>query len=162
MKKLISCMLVLLILLGTAAYAQIPALSENLFKYAKNALKCLASGDYQKVVTSLPFSDVSPSAKEWSSFAEGSFSGLTGSKPQTDYAVAYWTGKTWKVAVPLNAPVSAEIETFVLVSEDGSSFSGYGCSSWGSVQKEYQKSDYVSWNKEYNNSTSVVIEFDAE
>lgn len=162
MKKLISCMLVMLILLGSAACAQVPTLSENLFKYAKNALKCLAAGDYQKVVTSLPFSDVSPSAKEWSGFAEGSFASLSGEKPQTDYAVAYWTGNTWKVAVPLKAPVSGDVETFVLVSEDGGSFSGYGCSNWGSIQKEYQKSDYVSWDKEYNNSTSVVIEFDAE
>ena len=73
MKKLISILLIMLILLSTAAYAKVPTLSEGLFKYAKNALKALAAGDYQKVVTSLPFSDVSPSVKEWSSFAEGSF-----------------------------------------------------------------------------------------
>lgn len=162
-KKTIGCLLILIVFLSaTAAYAQAPSLSESLFKYAKSALKCLAIGDYQKVVTSLPFSGVAPSAKEWSSFVEGSFDSLSGEAPQTKYAVAYWTGKVWKVAVPLAKPDSKDIETFVLVSEDGSSFSGYGCSSWGSVSKEYQKSDYVRWNDEYNGSTSVVVEFDAD
>lgn len=161
-KKAISCMLILVVLLSATAHAQAPSLSENLFKYAKSALKSLAAGDYQKVVTSLPFSGVSPSAKEWSSFVEGSFGSLSGDAPQTKYAVAYWTGKVWKVAVPLAEPDSKDVETFVLVSEDGSSFSGYGCSSWGNVSKEYQKSDYVRWNDEYNGSTSVVVEFDAD
>lgn len=161
MKKLISLLLIAAMLCCTSALA-VPSLSEGLFKYAKGALKCLAGGDYEKVVTSLPFSDVSPSAREWSGFAEGSFSSLAGTSPQTKYAVAYWAGSVWKVAVPIDEPSSAGVETLVLISEDGSTFCGYGCSSWGSVKKEYSKSDYVVWNDEYSGSTSVVVEFDAE
>ena len=74
MKKFLCCILiVVLAAMSVAALAEVPSLSESLFKYAKGALTCLASGAYDKVVTSLPFSDVSPSADEWRSFAKGSF-----------------------------------------------------------------------------------------
>lgn len=159
MKKIISCLLIAAMLLCAAAQAEVPSLSEKLFKYAKAALTCLASGEYDKVVTGLPFSGLSPSADEWRSFAQGSFSSLSG-KPQSKYAVAYWTGRAWKIAVPVAEPASGSVETLVLVSEDGSSFSGYGCTSWSKVKGEYQNSNYVSWNEEYNASTSVLIESD--
>lgn len=159
MKKIISCFLIAAMLLCAAAQAEVPSLSEKLFKYAKAALTCLASGEYDKVVTGLPFSGLSPSADEWRSFAQGSFSSLSG-KPQSKYAVAYWTGRAWKIAVPVAEPASGSVETLVLVSEDGSSFSGYGCTSWSKVKGEYQNSNYVSWNEEYNASTSVLIESD--
>ena len=161
MKKIISCFLIAAMLLCAAAQAEIPSLSEKLFKYANGALSCLASGEYDKVVTSLPFSDISPSADEWHSFAQGSFSSLSG-KPQSKYAVAYWTGRAWKIAVPVAEPASGSVETLVLVSEDGSSFSGYGCTSWSKVKGEYQNSNYVLWNEEYNASTSVLIESDVD
>jgi len=162
MKRFLSCFLIVVLLFCmAAAQAEVPALSEKLFRYAKGALACLASGEYDKVVTNLPFSDISPSADEWRSFAQGSFSALSAS-PQTQYAVAYWTGRAWKIAVPVVAPVSGSEETLVLVSEDGSSFSGYGCTSWSKVQGEYQNSAYVTWNEEYNASTSVIIEKDAD
>ena len=159
MKKIISCFLIAAMLLCAAAQAEVPSLSEKLFKYAKGALSCLASGEYDKVVTTLPFSDISPSADEWRSFAQGSFSTLSG-KPQSKYAVAYWTGRAWKIAVPVAEPASGSVETLVLVSEDGSTLSGYGCTSWSKVKGEYQNSNYVSWNEEYNASTSVLIESD--
>lgn len=162
MKKFLSCLLIAAVLLGCAccAHAEVPALSESLFKYAKGALTCLASGEYDKVVTTLPFSDISPSADEWRSFAQGSFSSLTGSSPQTKYAVAYWTGRFWQVAVPVSEPSSGGVESLVLTSEDGRTFIGYGCSTWKKIQAGYESSSYVSWNKEYNASTSVVVEFD--
>lgn len=161
MKRFFSLILIAAVLFCTAAQAEVPSLSEKLFKYAKTALACLASGEYDKVVTNLPFSDISPSADEWRSFAQGSFSALS-SKPQSKYAVAYWTGRAWKIAVPVAEPASENIETLVLVSEDGSSFSGYGCTDWGKIKGEYQNSSYVFWNDEYNASTSVIIEIDED
>jgi len=159
MKKILCCILLAAMLLScTCAVAEVPSLSESLFKYAKKAITALADGDYEKVVTGLPFSDVSPSAEEWRNLAEGSFSALAGSSPQTKYAVAYWTGNVWKVAVPVATPSSGSIETLVLVSEDGATFTGYGCSSWKKIESESQSSSYVSWNDEYNASTSVVVE----
>ena len=159
MKRIISFFLIAVMLLCTAAQAEVPSLSEKLFKYAKAALTCLASGEYDKVVTGLPFSGLSPSADEWRSFAQGSFSSLS-AKPQSKYAVAYWTGRAWKLAVPVAEPASDGVETLVLVSEDGSTFSGYGCTNWGKIKGEYQNSNYVSWNEEYKAATSVLIESD--
>lgn len=162
MKKLIcSCLIAALLFTCTcSALAEIPSLSSSLFKYAKSALTCLADGDYQKIVSNLPFSGVSPSADEWKSLAEGAFTTLSGSDPQTQYAVAYWAGNVWKVAVPVSTPDDDNVETLLLISEDGQSFSGYGYSSWKKVSGEYRSSDYVNWNDEYNASTSVVIEND--
>ena len=162
MKKIICCTLVAILLLTAAALAEVPSLSENMFKYAKGTLSCLASGAYDKIVTSVPFSGVSPSADEWAGFAQGGFTDLTGSNPQTKYAVAYWTGSSWKIAVPVSEPSSASVETLVLISEDGQSVTGYGCSSWSQVSSEYESSNYVHWNAEYNASTSAVVEMDQE
>lgn len=162
MKKIICCTLAAILLLATTALAEVPSLSENMFKYAKGTLSCLASGAYDKIVTSVPFSGVSPSADEWAGFAQGGFTDLTGSSPQTKYAVAYWTGSSWKIAVPVSEPSSGSVETLVLISEDGQSVTGYGCSSWVQVSSEYESSSYVRWNSEYNSSTSAVVEMDQE
>lgn len=162
MKKILCCALVATLLLAAVACAEVPSLSESLFKYAKGTLSCLASGAYDKIVTSVPFSGMSPSADEWEGFARGGFSGLTGSSPQTKYAVAYWTGSIWKVAVPVSTPSSGGVETLVLLSEDGQTITGYGCSSWSQVQREYESSSYVKWNSEYNSSTSAVVEMDED
>ena len=159
MKKIISIMLTAVILLA-AASAQVSAPSEKLFAYAKGALHCLAIGDYDQLVTALPFSDMSPGADEWESFALGSFTTLSGSTPQQQYAVAYWLGDCWKVAVPVSEPADDLVETLILISEDGRSFSGYGCAPWGQIRSEYQAAEYVRWNEEYFGGTSAIIEFD--
>ena len=160
MKKKFCCILLAILLLTSVALAEVPTLSENMFKYAKGTLSCLASGAYDKIVTSVPFSGVSPSADEWAGFAEGGFTDLPGSTPQTKYAVAYWTGVSWKIAVPVSEPSSGSVETLVLISEDGQSVTGYGCSDWSQISSEYESSSYVQWNSEYNASTSAVVEMD--
>lgn len=163
MKHFISLILIAALLLCCAsALAEVPELKENMFKYAKNTLACLASGDYDRIVTSVPFSDLSPSADEWRDLAEYGFRDLSGSAPQKKYAVAYWTGRVWEIAVPVSEPSDSDVEVLVLISEDGRSFTGYACTDWGSVEDEYHDADYVQWNDEYNGSTSVVIEFDED
>jgi len=160
MKKLLVYVLIAAVLLSAAACAEVAALSERLFISAKSALSCLAVGDYDQVVTTLPFSDFSPSADEWQRFAQGSFATLTGAMPQQQYAVAYWLNGCWKLAVPVSEPAHDGVEALVLMSEDGHSFFGYGHAFWGQVRSEYQAADYVTWNQEYFGSTSAVVEFD--
>ena len=162
MKKFLCCALLAALLVAAAApaLAEVPALDPQMFTYAKAALSCLATGDYDRVVTGLPFSGLSPSADEWRSFAQGAFTDLAGSTPQSKYAVAYWTGRIWRVAVPVSEPNALSVETLVLTSEDGSSFTGYACLTWESVSTEYQSADYVSWKDEYSASTSAIVEYD--
>lgn len=154
MKKLI-CLLLIAALLAPAALADsAPKLNSNLFEYAKKALYCLASGEYEKIVTNLPFSDVSPSASEWQSFS-GNFYVL--SDPQTEYSVAYWNGVCWNVAVPVSEPTDGNVEVLVLTSCDGAAFSGYRYEIWEQIQTEYAASEHVSWNKEYAGSAPMVF-----
>ena len=105
-------------------------------------------------MTLLPFSGVAPSATEWQSFA-GNFSTL-GSGVQTEYAVAYWTGADWCLAVPVATPSSGDVEVMALISADGSTFSGYRYASWSQIQSEYQSASYVTWNEEYVDSEPVI------
>lgn len=150
----------LMIILCATACADVPPLSDRMFDCAKNAISALASGEYDRLVTSMPYADIAPSADEWQSFAQGAFSSLVGSSPQTYYAVAYRTGNFWKIAVPVSEPDHDGVEALVLLSEDGSTVSGYARSTWGSICNEYLSSDYVKWNHEYVSSTSAVIEAD--
>ena len=153
--RLIVCAaLVACLLLGTVALADAPTLSEKLFSSAKQAVGYLSSGEYERLVTLLPFSDVAPSASEWASFAEN-YADL--SNPQSDYAVALWTGSVWAVAVPIQVPDSGSVEVLALSSEDGSTFSGYRYGTWSQVEKALGDSDRVIWNKEYVPGTPTLI-----
>ena len=162
MKRLAAIAIAILLCLCTIANADVPPLSDRMFDCAKGAISALAAGQYDRLVTSMPFSDISPSADEWQSFAQGAFSSLVGSDPQTYYAVAYRIGNFWKIAVPISDPGSDGVEALVLVSEDGSTISGYARSTWGSIRSEYESSEYVKWNHEYVSSTSAIIEADVD
>lgn len=156
MKRPISMILVLLLLCTfVAAHAEVPQVSGDLFSSAKQALVYLASGEYERLVTLLPFSDVAPSATEWQSFAEGNFTTLE--NVQTEYSVAYWTGSSWKIAVPVSEPNDDIVEALVLFSDDGIAFSGYRYSDWMTIRAEYEAASYVTWNKEYVNAAPVVV-----
>lgn len=152
MKKTL-CVILVLLLIGSTAFA-VPQLSGSLFDSAKQAVRYLSSGEYERLVTLLPFSDVAPSAAEWERFAR-LFANL--SDVQTDYAVAFWTGSAWVLAVPVQVPDSASVETLALSSEDGSSFIGYGYTTWGRVENEYSSSDYVIWNSEYVAGAPTIV-----
>lgn len=154
MKKILCLLLISCLLIPAAMADSAPKLDDKLFTYAKKALACLASGEYERLVTSLPFSDVSPSADEWRNFA-GNYRTMT--EPQSEYAVAYWTGACWNICVPVQEPVDGSIEVLVLTSYDGASFSGYGYDMWEQIKSEYTASEHVSWNKEYTASEPMVF-----
>lgn len=156
MKRILCIVLALTVMsIAIPAMADVPQISNNLFSNAKQALVYLASGEYERLVTLLPFSDVSPSASEWQNFAEGNFSTLADGV-QTDYAVAYWTGSIWKLAVPVSVPNDGSVETLVLSSADGASFNGYRYADWSQVKSEYEAAPYVTWDQEYVETDPVV------
>ncbi len=153
MKKML-CVTLALLLIGAVALADVPQLSSSLFSSAKQAVGYLASGEYERLVTLLPFSDVAPSADEWKSFA-GNYSDF--SNIQSDYAVAFYSGGIWVVAVPLQVPESGSVEVLALSSEDGSTFNGYRYATWSQVEKAYSQSSHVQWNDEYVGGTPTVV-----
>ena len=152
MKKWI-CIVLAILLIGTSALAA-PQLSDSLFSSAKQAVGYLASGEYERLVTLLPFSDVAPSASEWESFA-ANYSDLTG--VQSDYAVAFYSGNTWVVAVPVQVPDSGSVEVLALSSDDGVSFSGYRYATWSQVENACKNSDHVIWDDECLGGTPTVV-----
>ena len=153
MRKII-CLALALLMIGAIALADAPQLSSGLFACAKQAVGYLASGEYERLVTLLPFSGVAPGAAEWERFA-GVYSNL--SDIQSDYAVAFWSGGVWVVAVPLQVPDSGSVEVLALSSEDGSTFNGYHYATWAQVESALQASEHVQWNEEYVVGTPMVI-----
>lgn len=156
MKRSISILLALLVILSATAFAtEIPQISAGMFPIAKQTLVSLAAAEYEKLVTLLPFSDVAPSAAEWQNFAEGNFTTLSGTV-QTDYAVAYWSCGVWMLAVPVAEPSTDTVEALILTSADGLSFSGYRYATWAEVKSEYLSAPYVTWDVEYLCGAPVV------
>lgn len=155
MKRTLCFLLVMLIFTATAFASEIPQINANLFLNAKQAIVYLASGEYERLVTLLPFSDVSPSAAEWQSFVEGNFTAMP-DIVQTQYSVGYWTGTVWKLAIPVCEPADDLAECLVLTSPDGSAFSGYGYAVWADVKNEYLFAPYVTWDVEYLGSHPVI------
>ena len=153
MKKVL-CIALALLLIGAAALAGAPKLSNSLFGCAKKAVGYLASGEYERLVTLLPFSGSSPSASEWESFADN-YSDL--SHIQSDYAVGFWNGSIWVIAVPLQVPDSGSVEVLALSSEDGSSFNGYRYATWSQVEKAYSDCKRVVWDQEYVGDKATVV-----
>ena len=153
MKKIL-CLTLALMLIGALALADAPEFSDTLFSSAKQAVKYLASGEYERLVTLLPFSDVAPSAAEWESFA-ANYSNL--SSVQSDYAVAFWKGGVWVVAVPIQEPLDGSVEALALSSEDGATFNGYRYATWSQVEAACSQSSHVLWNDEYVGGTPTVV-----
>jgi len=151
--KRVLCVVIACLLIGTSALAGAPKLSDSLFGCAKQAVGYLASGEYERLVTLLPFSDIAPSASEWERFADN-YSNLH--SIQSEYAVAFWSGSVWVVAVPLQVPDHGSVEVLALSSEDGSTFNGYRYATWSQIENAYSKSSRVQWNREYVGDSATV------
>ena len=155
MKKTLIILLAVItaVLWMTSACAE--KFSGDLFEYAKNGLNAMAAGKYEPMVSKLPFTDASPSASEWAKFAK-CYSDL--SDVQTKYAVAYWNGVCWNVAIPISEPDDGKVEVFILTSNDGKAFSGYRYTTWSQVVNEYSVSSKVYWDEEYYPDVSVATD----
>lgn len=153
MKKAL-CAVLALLWIGAAALAGAPKLSGNLFDSAKQALVCLAAGDYESLAGSLPFSGDMPDASDWKRLAK-KFADL--SLVQTDYAVAFWTGKIWVVAVPVQPPSDGSVEALAFSSEDGTSFNAFKYATWSQVEAAYCDSSRVIWDQEYVGGSATVV-----
>ena len=157
MKKIVSVLLfAALILCACAGAESVPDISDSLFSAAKEALSLLSYGECESVCDVLPFADVAPSAEEWANFA-GNFSTLDSGTVQREISVAYWQNSSWSLAVPVSEPNKDSVETLILRSDDGQTFSGYKYATWGEARSGYESSDYVVWNEEYVAGTPVVI-----
>ena len=153
MKKAFMTVMALL-LVGTIALAGAPKLSAGLFDSAKQALVSLASGDYDGLSDRLPFSGDAPDARQWQSLAE-SYADL--SRVQTDYAIGFWTGNIWVIAVPVQPPADGSVEVLAFSSEDGTTFNACRYATWKQIESAYGKSSRVIWNQEYVGGSATVV-----
>lgn len=154
-RKLLSLLCAACLLLGLTAQAQSgTTFNVRLFADAKKALPLLEAEDYEGASAVL----VAFSADELRNFVRDNIFTF-GEGVQTTVSVAYWTGSTWNLAVPLYEPIDGQVETLVLlIARDLSGFTGYGCETWDEVSTQYAECDYVIWNEEYVPNNPYIIE----
>lgn len=140
MKKKLCFMLAALTLLMSLSAFAAPELSDSLLKTARSAAGYLGSGEYERLVTLLPFSGIAPGAAEWERFARN-YDAL--SKVEPTGAVAFWKGEGWIIAVPMANDIDEDTEALILLSEDGKTFVGYRYATWEQVEKECARCDRV-------------------
>jgi hypothetical protein len=107
-------------------------LNEALFQDAKDALTMISYGEYQKALDKLNFTEP-PSAAEFEDFVCFDLDSVLTQTVQTDVAVCYHKSKKLYLALPVEEPVSRDVETLVLSSTDGEQFDGYKAARWGDV-----------------------------
>lgn len=140
MKRKLCIALAALTLMLTLTGWAAPELSPKLLKTAQSAAGYLASGEYERLVTLLPFSGIAPGAAEWERFARN-YDTLAWVEPKG--AVACWKGESWIIAVPMAREIDEDTEALMLLSEDGKTFTGYRYATWGQVEKECARCDTV-------------------
>ena len=138
-RKLCMALAVLLLLCALTGLAA-PELSKKLLKTAESAAAYLASGEYERLVTLLPYSGVAPGAAEWERFARN-YDRLVPVVPTQ--AIAYWMGECWVIAVPMADDIDEDTEALILLTEDGSAITGYRYATWAQVRKESARYDNV-------------------
>ena len=138
MKRKLCIALAALTLAWSVAGMAAPELSKALLKTAQSAAGYLASGEYERLVTLLPFSGIAPGAAEWARFARN-YGTLTHVEPEG--AVAYWKGESWIIAVPMASEIDENTEALMLLSEDGKTLTGYRYATWDQVEREYARCD---------------------
>ena len=152
MRKLLCASMAFLLATATALAAA-PRLSANLFAWAKQAVYSLSEGDYD-ALAALPFSKDAPDTQLWQSLAQR-FADLT--DVQTDYAVGFWTGSIWVIAVPIQPPDNGSVEVLAFSSADGTTFNGCRYAIWSQIEGAYCDSTQVIWDQEYIGNSATVL-----
>ncbi len=157
MKRFTFVLTAILLLFAFCAHAEsdVVTLDDVLFREAKDALLLFEAGDFEGAGSLLKFAD----SEELQKFVTGNFTTLGNEPVQTTVSVAWWTGNSWQVAVPLHEPVSPDVEVLVLMTNDidCAAFCGYRYADWGYVEEALAACDYVIWNEEYVETESMII-----
>jgi hypothetical protein len=131
-------------------------LNGALFEDGKEALTLISYGEYQKALDKLNFTEP-PAESDFEDFVCFELDSVLTQTVQTDVAVCYHKGKKLYLAIPVEEPVSRDVETLVLSSSDGEQFDGYKSASWGDVMKLVKEDDAAQWDQPYDPGTLVVV-----
>ncbi len=156
LKKWTAFLLCAALLAATPVLASAKELNEALFDDAKEALTLISYGEYQKALDKLNFTEP-PAESDFEDFVCFELDSVLTQAVQTDVAVCYHKSKKLYLAIPVEEPVSRDVETLVLSSSDGEQFDGYKAAKWGDVMKSVKKDDAAVWNLPYDPGTLVVV-----
>jgi hypothetical protein len=155
-KKWIALALCAALFAASPLIANARGLDESLFDSAKEALTLLSYGEYQKALDKLNFTSA-PTASEFEDFICFELDSVLTQAVQTDVAVAFQkSGKYW-VALPVEEPVSRDVQVLLISSADGVRFDGYRAGAWGDALRAAGEDSSAVWNEPYDPGTLVVV-----
>jgi len=155
-RRLAAFLICAALLAATPLLASAKALDEMLYDDAKEALTLMSYGEYQKALDKLNFT-VPPSAAEFEDFVCFELDSVLTQAVQTDVAVSFQRSKKLWLAIPVEEPVSRDVETLLLSSSDGLQFDGYRAAAWGDVMKYVRQDKAAVWNEAYDPGTPVIV-----
>ena len=148
-----------LLVSGSALAAQ-P--SDEFYNKGRNALLLLAQGDVdgalELIAFQFPAEDPTYSEEGFRQTVEEKYAAVLDENAaiQTT-AVAFYMDELWYLALPVIEPVSDEVESFVLVSPDQLTFTGYAALSWSAVLEMSNMAEESYWNVEYKPDCATPI-----
>lgn len=153
-RKMFCLGLVAALLLTASVALAAPSFSDKLFGRAKDAVSLISYGEYEKAVETL---GLSMGASELEEFVSDDLSDIFYVSVQKEVSVAYYTGKRWIVAVPIEEPSDDNVMALALSSSDGSSFDAYRAMNWGDVMKGVNQAEESEWNVAYEQGEAYLV-----
>ena len=147
MKKIIGIVLILLMTFACAA-AEKPAVPDETFLRAKEAVILISYGDYDAAIQRLGMADaITKNALK--SMIDKKCKEIYAESVQTELSVAWNDGKNWRIAVPFEAPDDRAVGSLVFTLSDVTQFTNIEFSRWGEVNDAYAVAADILWNVEY-------------
>ena len=129
----------------------------ELFDRAKSALSYISYGEYARALEEMGLSSNQSATKKLKRVVSDDLSTALYGEVQTTIAVCYRADKGYKLCVPVEDPGVGGVETLVLLSKDGESFSGYRAEKWVDCAAEAAKSAELIWCEPIQRLDPVII-----
>jgi len=153
MKKRIMALLLSLLLIPCAAWAEELTPMEIFCNRGRDALTLLAAGETELALELIGFVFDVESGLTEETFVEavGQLTLLDAELLQTEVALCWLDAETgvWHLGIPLVEPVSWDVEVLVLDSRDLEVFCGYSVTDWETLEEAALFSEEAYWNVEY-------------
>lgn len=147
------CLLLAILLTAGSALAAQP--EDGFYDTGREALYQMATGDLDGAVARIGFqfdeSDSTYSEEGFRRIAQEEYAPDFDDQPTLqETAVAFYMDGMWYLALPVSEPSRDDMETFVLISPDQATFTGYAALSWSTVLEMSDLAQECYWNVEYN------------
>lgn len=155
MKKIVSVLLLLTMLLALSAFSEAGKVpEEDAFKNAKESVSLISYGEYMMAIKKLGL-EARYDESALKKFIDTECREIYMGSVQTEISVAWPEEKLWKIAVPFEAPEDEAVGALVFVMENGK-FTEILFMRWMDVVTAYEMAEEAVWNVAYTPDYVIV------